>query len=194
MSTNTTVRRRSDARQNAQRILQAAIACFGRSATATMQDIAVEAGLGRVTVYAHFSSRAVLVERALATAIERGDVLIEADVDADAEDDPIGALRRLVEASWALSAASANLWAAAVEELGAARVRELHGRPAERAERLLRRGQQTGAFRADLDPAWFVGSLHALMKFALEEVSHDRLRTDHAAELITTSTLALWRA
>lgn len=192
MSTDTTTRRRSDARQNIQRILEAAIACFGRSATATMQDVAEEAGLGRVTVYAHFPSRAVLVERALATAIERGDVLLDADVDIEA--DPVAALERLVEASWALSAASANLWAAAVEELGTTRVRELHGRPAERVERLLRSGQQTGDFRTDRDAAWLVGSLHALMKLALDEVTHHRLTPDHAAELITASTLALWRA
>lgn len=192
MSTDTSVRRRSDARQNARRILDAAISCFGRSATATMQDVARQAGLGRVTVYAHFSSRAVLVEAALATAIERGDALLEAGL--DSEDDPIKALRRLVEASWALSAASANLWAAAVDELGAVRVRELHGRPAERAEQLLHRGQRTGAFRTDLDSAWLVGSLHALMKLALDEVGHGRLPSGEAAELITTSTLTLWRA
>lgn len=191
MSADTTVRQRSDARQNAERILDAAICCFGRSATATMHDIAQQAELGRVTVYAHFSTRAGLVERALATAIERGDALLEASVSGD--EDSVAALRRLVEASWELSAASANLWAAAVEELGAARVRELHGRPAQRVEDLLSRGQHAGVFRADLDSTWLVGSLHALMKLALDEVSHDRLPRDHAADLITISALALWR-
>ena len=72
-------------------------------------------------------------------------------------------------------------------------MRELHGRPAQRVEDLLSRGQHAGVFRADLDSTWLVGSLHALMKLALDEVSHDRLPRDHAADLITTSTLALWR-
>lgn len=191
MSTDTTVRRRADARQNVQRILEAAIVCFGRTAKATMQDIAQEAGLGRVTVYAHFSSRAALVESALALAIERGDAALEAGL--DPARDPEDTLRRLVQASWELSAASANLWSAATEEVGATRVRELHGRPAERVERLLTRGQETAVFRDDLSPAWLVGVLHALMKFALEEVTHDRLQPEQAAELISTSTLALWR-
>lgn len=192
MSTDTTIRRRADARQNAERILDAAIVCFGRSASATMQDVALEAGVGRVTVYAHFSSRSVLVEQALAAVIERADTGLDLDVDS-AGREPVDALRRLVVLSWELSAASANLWAAAVEELGAARVRELHERPAQRAERLLARGQASGAFRTDLDIAWLVGGLHALMKLALDEVVHKRLHPDRAADLIVASTLALWR-
>ena len=191
MSTDTAVRQRSDARQNAERILDAAIVCFGRSASATMQDVAREARVGRVTVYAHFSSRAVLVERALAAAIERADAHLEAGADSDGGD-PVAALRRLVVASWELSAASANLWTAAVDELGAARVRELHEQPAQRVERLLARGQRAGTFRSDLDPAWLVGSLHALMKLALDEVVHGRLAPERAPDLITASTLAMW--
>ncbi|MEH1130844.1 TetR/AcrR family transcriptional regulator, partial [Micromonospora sp. CPCC 206061] len=57
--------RRADARQNAEKIVQAAVTCLGRSAEASMNDIAQEAGVGRVTLYGHFPSREALVEAAL---------------------------------------------------------------------------------------------------------------------------------
>ena len=50
--------RRADAQRNVQRILDAAVACLAERPNATMADIAKVAGLGRVTLYGHFSSRA----------------------------------------------------------------------------------------------------------------------------------------
>ena len=48
---------RADARRNIELILDAAEACLTRNPDASMSDIAAEAGLGRVTIYGHFTSR-----------------------------------------------------------------------------------------------------------------------------------------
>lgn len=187
---NDTPALRADARRNIDRILEAATTCLSRDPDATMQQIAAEAGVGRVTAYAHFSSRGALVEAALERAIERGDsALSQLDLDGD----PRVALQRLVDASWELSALSANVWVAAHETLSAAQIRVLHDRPAERARNLLERGQREGVFRSDLPADWLVNSLHALMKLGLDEVVAGRLAYADAAEFIERSASGLWR-
>lgn len=180
---------RADAQRNIERVLDAAITCLSRDPGATMQQIATEAGVGRVTAYAHFSSRAALVEAALTRAIERGDeALSQLDLDGDA----VAALTRLVHASWELSALSGNVWLAAHENLTDSQVRVLHDRPAERARNLLLRGQEQRVFRTDLPTAWLVNALHALMKLALGEVIAGRLSHDDAATYIAASATAIW--
>jgi len=180
---------RADAQRNIERVLDAAITCLSRDPGATMQQIATEAGVGRVTAYAHFSSRAALVEAALTRAIERGD---EALSQLDLHGDPVAALARLVHASWELSALSGNMWLAAHENLTDSQVRVLHDRPAERARSLLLRGQKLGVFRADLPTDWLINSLHALMKLALADVVAGHLPHHVAATYITQSATAIW--
>lgn len=182
---------RADARRNIDRILEAAIICLSRNPDATMQQIAVEAGVGRVTAYAHFASRGALVEAALERAIERGDAALS---QLDLDGDPYAALQRLVDASWELSALSANVWVAAHETLSAAQIRVLHDRPAERARNLFERGQRDGVFRSDLPAHWLVNSLHALMKLGLDEVVAGHLAYVDAANFIARSAIALWSA
>lgn len=77
--------KRADAVRNVERILDAAIACLTQRPTATMADIAKEAGLGRVTVYGHFASRPVLIDAVVARVIERGErTLAAVDIEGDA--------------------------------------------------------------------------------------------------------------
>lgn len=182
---------RADARRNIDRILEAAITCLSRDPDATMQQIAAEAGVGRVTTYAHFESRGALVEAALERAIERGDTALS---QLDLDGDPHAALQRLVDASWELSALSANVWVAGHETLSAAQIRVLHDRPAQRARNLLERGQCDGVFRSNLPAHWLVNSLHALMKLGLDEVVAGRLAHADAANYIARSAIALWSA
>lgn len=188
---NDTAALRADARRNIDRILDAAITCLSRDPDATMQQIAAEAGVGRVTAYAHFESRGALVEAALERAIERGDAALS---HLDFDGDPHVALQRLVDASWELSALSANVWVAAHGTLSAAQIRALHDRPAQRARKLLERGQRDGAFRRDLPAHWLVNSLHALMKLGLDEVVAERLAYADAADFIARSAIDLWSA
>jgi len=182
---------RADARRNIDRVLDAAVVCLSRNPDATMQQIAAEAGVGRVTAYAHFSSRTALVSAALARVIDRGDAVMSG---VDLDGDPVQALHRLVAAGWELSAVSSNIWAAARESLSAAQIRTLHDKPAERARALLLRGQRTGVFRTDLPAEWLIDALHALMKLALDQVLSAKIDHEQARELIARSAEGVWRA
>lgn len=181
---------RADAQRNVRRILDAAVQTLGLDPAATMQDIAAAAGVGRVTIYAHYASRPVLVEAALVYAIEQGDAALDS---VDLASDPLEALDRLVRASWSLSAASANILEAARGSLDAARILELHAGPAARALMLLHRGQRAGVFRSDLPGDWLITSLHALMKHALVEIAADRLAPADAPSVISATARALWQ-
>ena len=88
------------------RIVAAARICLGRDPDATIDDIAKEAGVGRMTLYGHFRTRAELVEAALVDAMRVGEETLSAvDLDGDARD----ALSRLLASSWSLVAESAAL-------------------------------------------------------------------------------------
>ena len=181
---------RSDAQRNIGRILDAAIEVFGRDAEATMSDVATRAGVGRVTVYAHFSSRADLVRSSLELALSRGDALLE---ELGPSESPLAALDQLVTSSWRLSASSANLWLAARAFMTDAEIRGIHDILFGRAVAVLRWGQQAGDFRNDLPERWLIDSLHSLMKLALDEVTSDELNAAEAPEVVLNSIVALWR-
>ena len=61
--------RRADARRNIAAILDAALLCLARDPDASIADIAQAAGVGRVTLYGHFKSRADLID-AVPRAVE----------------------------------------------------------------------------------------------------------------------------
>ena len=72
-----TRRRRRDAERSIAAIVGAAVDAFGRGSDVSMSEIATAAGVGRVTLYAHFPSREALIE----AATER--VLVEASASLD---------------------------------------------------------------------------------------------------------------
>lgn len=141
-----------------------------------------------MTLYGHFPNRAELLEAALADAMRAGgETLSAVDLGGDARD----ALTRLLESSWALVAESAALLEAAEGVLSAGRLRQLHAVPAERVERLVRRGQDDGAFRTDLPTSWLVNAVHYLLKGAAREQRSGRIDTADAAHIVTTSVQSL---
>lgn len=114
---------RADAQRNRGAILMATPIALRKNPDASIADIAAEAGVGRMTLYGHFKTRAELIEAAAVESLKRGDdVLSEVPLD----DDPAEALGRLVESSWTLVDQARGLLAAAQKELPAARIRELH--------------------------------------------------------------------
>ena len=179
--------RRADAEQNMTRILDAAAACLCRSPTASMGEIAQAAGLGRVTVYGHFPSREALVEATLTRLLEQGEA-VQAGLDLTG--DPRQALRTLIESSWQLIADVGAVLEAAQAVLPPGRIRELHAKPAQRAEELIRRGQAEGAFRTDLPATWLVSVLHHVLKGAAADISSGRLDPGDAPHFIVATVLS----
>ena len=182
--------RRADAQRNVQRILDAAISCLALRPNATMAEIAQVAGLGRVTLYGHFSSRTQLLDAVVAHLIDVGEEsLSEVDLEGDAWD----ALVRLIRSSWRLVDQARAVVAAAEGELPPARMRQLHDGPAARVEALIDRGRRSGTFRTDLPTWWLVAMLHQILHGAGAEVSAGRLPGGDAPDYITATVHALLR-
>jgi len=180
--------RRADARQNAEKIVRAAVACLGRSAEASMNDIAQEAGVGRVTLYGHFPSREALVEATLIRLLADGDEVLAA---VDLTGDPRDGLRALMESGWLLIAQAASILQAAQAALPPGRVQELHAKPEQRIHDLLRRGQSAGAFRADFQADLLASTLHHVLHGAANDVAAGRLDPADAPRFVAEMTLAV---
>jgi TetR/AcrR family transcriptional repressor of mexCD-oprJ operon len=117
----------------------------------SIAGIAAAAGVGRITLYGHFSTRAELVDAVLVRTIEHADAILDAT---DIGGDPADALARLVGASWQLVHQFSNILVAAHRELPAERIRGVHDPILRRVQSLIRRGQRAGTFRTDLPEHW----------------------------------------
>lgn len=156
---------------------------------ASMAQIAEAAGVGRMTLYGHFSTRAELLDAALVEVLrDSNQVLGELDLDGE----PREAFGRLVASSWTLLDEVRALVVAAQRELAPARIRELHDGLEDRVRRLLERGQREGAFRDDLPVAWLLATMHALMNGAADEVASGRLDPARAGPLLQATLLAAY--
>jgi hypothetical protein len=113
----------------------------------------------------------------------------------DLRGDPAEALRRLVQASWEVTARSGSLVVAAERALPPQVVRQLHaGELEERVRRFVARGQRERAFRSDLSTAWLVTLFHATLHAAASEVHAGRLDGSDAAETATSTLLAAYQS
>jgi AcrR family transcriptional regulator len=181
-------RRRADAERNIAAILDAALACFAEQPQASMGDIARAAGVGRVTLYAHFPSRAVLLEAALDRAVDEVGTAIDSEIDDD--DPPDRALATLVGSSWRDLDRYRRIHEAAQRELSPERLRQHHAASLTRVEALIARGRADGTFRTDLPLAWQVTTFYALIHAAADDVNAGRLDADQAAHVLEATLLA----
>jgi TetR/AcrR family transcriptional repressor of mexCD-oprJ operon len=178
---------RADARRNIAAIIDAAQECLIRDPEATVADIAQAAGVGRVTLYGHFATRAELVSAVF------GRITAEADAALDATDtsgDPQEALGRLLTASWRIVDQFRSILRAAERELPAEAIREHHDRHLQRLNTLIARGQRSGAFRQDLPRPWLVTTCYGVMHSAAEECTNGRLDPADAGRVVTATLLA----
>ncbi|TCC03998.1 TetR/AcrR family transcriptional regulator [Kribbella soli] len=179
--------RRADAQRNIAAILTAAAECLGRDPAVSTSEIAKAAGVGRVTLYGHFPSRAELVDAVFVQAIATGEETLG---QVDLTGDPRDALTRLIESSWHLVDQYRALLLAAQDALPPGRVRELHADPMARVERLLERGRTENVFRTDLPTSWLVSVMHNVMHGAASEIQAGRITSEQAAPYITATLLA----
>ncbi|MEW9529189.1 TetR/AcrR family transcriptional regulator [Microbispora sp. NPDC049125] len=179
--------RRADARRNIRSILDAARSCLTRDADASVADIAKAAGVGRVTLYGHFGTRADLVDAVLTQTVEEADATLDAT---DTTGDPRWALTRLVGASWQIVHEFQSVLLAAQRELPAERIRAVHDRILRRVETIIEAGQSAGVFRDDLPNRWLVTTVFSLMHAAAEDSAAGRLDAKDAPEVIGATLLA----
>ncbi len=143
-----------------EQVLRSAAALLTRKSTATMDEVAKAAGIGRATLHRHFAGRDALVRALESLGIQE----FEAALDAAALDEGHSeqALRRLIAAV----EPSAGLLSFLVTEnqlFEGDEVNEGWNRLDARVSAFFRRGQERGEIRIDLTPAWLTEALYGLV-------------------------------
>ncbi|MEV6524521.1 TetR/AcrR family transcriptional regulator [Longispora sp. NPDC051575] len=183
--------KRADAARNIAAITDAALDLFSRDRTVSMADVARAAGVGRVTLYAHFPSREALLDAVLAAAIEQADRALDA---CSPEEGPADeAFARLVRSAWSILDKHRGLHVNALAELGTDRMRAGHAPTLGRVERLIARGQAEGVFRTDLPLTWLVTTVYSLLHAAAAEADSGLLTPEALPAVLETTLLAILR-
>jgi AcrR family transcriptional regulator len=180
---------RADARRNVAAILDSATECLIRDPEATVAEIAKQAGVGRVTLYGHFPTRADLVDAVFArVSAEAEEILAGVDTGGD----PVAALTRLVSSTWRVVHSTGAVLAAAERELPAERIRGHHDSHLARMTALIRRGRSAGVFRTDLPEQWLVTTGYTLMHAAADETMAGRIDADSAGNALIATLIAAY--
>jgi AcrR family transcriptional regulator len=186
-------KRRLDAERSRTAVLEAAVAVLGRHADASIEDIAAAAGVVRQTVYAHFPSRAALVDAVVEFLTARTvQALAQLDLEAGPPDE---ALLRWLEASWAIVERYPALLSPAIAAATTSRDDHAQHQPVT-AElvALVHRGHQSGVFDARLSETWIVAAVIALGHAAGQQVIAGRMSRPEAGAAFRDSVLRLVRA
>jgi TetR/AcrR family transcriptional regulator, mexCD-oprJ operon repressor len=149
-----------------------------------MSEIAAASGLGRATLYRHFSSRDELVHAIQAQAAEAGArALAAADLD---EGRPVRALARAIRA---LIGVGDRYRLLAREAALDSEVLQRQAQVAEPLLKLVRRGQAEGELRDDLPPEWILPALASLLVLALRELGSGEVEVDEVARRVIATFL-----
>jgi AcrR family transcriptional regulator len=181
----TTDPRRETAERNVQAILDAAEELLERRQPVTIAAVAKQAGVSRVTVYAHFDTWEALLEAVVQRAVGRCSAAIEAaDLSAGP---PLEALDRLLSAGWRILARNGAMAAAAATYLSSDAMRRSHHAMQQHLAELLERGRRDGSFRTDLPTSWLVTSSFALIHACADEVRAGLLEPAAAESVLITT-------
>lgn len=179
--------KRADALRNIESIVDAATRLLALDPEVSVNDIAKEAGVGRITLYGHFASRDALVQEVTDRAIAHTE---EALTDLALDGDPTEALGVLLEATWHLTHRYGALVVAASQSLSPEQMRRAHDRPALRVHGLLERGRQAGAFRSDMPIDWQISVIQALLHGASAAVHRGEIAAEDASALVRDTVTA----
>jgi AcrR family transcriptional regulator len=181
-------KRRADAERSIASIIDAAIETFSARPDASMADVAAAAGVGRVTLYAHFASREALLD----AAVHHVTTPVLAMLDAARLDDGPASetLGRVIREAWP---AIGRVWALTAAAGADSPMSSPHhsGPFLVRIEELIARGQLDGSFRTDMPRGWLVAAFHSLVMAAGQEVRDGRLDEARAADLLITTLHAI---
>ena len=176
---------RAIAERNVEAILDAAEELLERRGQASISAVAAQAGVSRVTVYAHFPTWEALLEAAVERAVRRTMTALEA---ADpASGPPVQALERMIAAAWQHLARFSAMAQAVAEQLSPEAVARTHQAAHQAVGALLERGRADGSFRTDLPAGWLVTGCIALIHACAQEVRSGRIDEHDAARILTAT-------
>jgi AcrR family transcriptional regulator len=176
---------RATAERNVAAILDAVESLLERRAQASISAVAAEAGVSRVTVYAHFPTGEALLEAAVERAVRRTMTALEG-VGLD-DGPPVQVLERMLAAAWRHLARYGAMAQAVAEQMSPGAIARTHQAAHRTIGALLARGQADGSFRTDLPAAWLVTSTIALIHACADEVRAGRIADDDAARILTVT-------
>jgi AcrR family transcriptional regulator len=176
---------RATAERNVAAILDAVENLLERRAQASISAVAAEAGVSRVTVYAHFPTVEALLEAAVERAVRRTMTALEG-VGLD-DGPPAQVLERMLAAAWRHLARYGAMAQAVAEQMSPEAIARTHQAAHRTIGALLARGQADGSFRTDLPAAWLVTSTIALIHACADEVRAGRIADDDAARILTVT-------
>jgi len=173
------------AERNVAAILDAVENLLERRAQASISAVAAEAGVSRVTVYAHFPTGEALLEAAVERAVRRTMAALEG-VGLD-DGPPVQVLERMLAAAWRHLARYGAMAQAVAEQMSPEAVARTHQAAHAAIGALLARGQADGSFRTDLPATWLVTSTVALIHACADEVRAGRIVDGDAARILTVT-------
>ena len=176
---------RAIAERNVEAILDAVEELLERRAQASISAVAAQAGVSRVTVYAHFPTGEALLEAAVERAVRRTMTALEAADPGDGP--PVQALERMLAAAWRHLARYGAMAQAVAEQMSPEAVSRTHQAAHRTIGALLERGRADGSFRTDLPAAWLVTSAIALIHACAEEVRIGRIVEHDAVRVLTVT-------
>jgi len=180
--------RRADAERNRERILDHATMLLTEDPAIGMGDIAAASGIGRATLYRHFTTREELIHAIADRAIDETEHAIAASrLD---EDTATEALLRLVTAMFDIGDRYGFLLAQITkvdraEESGL----QLEQRFAGPVMALFERGRASGEFSRSLPPTWMITMLGLVIVTAAHNVLTGRLPQERALDVVTETLL-----
>ena len=176
---------REVAERNVEAILDAAEDLLRSQGQVNISAVAVQAGVSRVTVYAHFPTWQALLEAAVERAVQRTMAALHA---VRPDDGPaVEALDRMIAAAWQHLARYEAMAAAVAELLSPEAITRTHQAAHHTVGALLRRGQADGSFRTDLPAGWLVTASIALIHACSDAVRAGQVQEHDAVRILTTS-------
>jgi AcrR family transcriptional regulator len=180
--------KRADAVRNRDAIIDAALKCLSHDPAASMSAIARVAGVGRVTLYGHFTTREDLVSAVFEATMDRAESEVAA---VDIDQDTWTSLNELVQSSWRVLFHFNALLAAAERYLPSDQIRAHHDKPLARVISLLEKGRSEGTFRSDHTLEWQVACFYAILHSAAAEIRAGRLEEVDARKILPATVRAL---